>query len=236
MSSAPVLSPAQAYALWAPDYPAHAHNPVMQAEERAMLSLMPADLHGLNVLDVGCGSGRYMLQALRRGASRTIGVDLSSAMLRRAYAELTACRSGAGIGLAQGSMTSLPVLDGWADLTVCALVVGHLECLADALRELHRVTRPQGVVLCSDVHPIGPALGWQRDFKHGGQRFAVRHTQHLYSHWHAACAAQGLAIEDVLEPMLDPEDIPAGANFDRTALTVPVALVFKLRRGSAPCP
>ncbi|RUL70928.1 class I SAM-dependent methyltransferase [Dyella choica] len=235
MTRLPELSPVEAYTLWAPNYPAHAHNPVMQAEERAMLALMPADLHGLNVLDVGCGSGRYMLHALRRGASRSIGVDLSSAMLRRAYSELTARRFDAGIGLALGGITSLPVLDAWADFTVCGLVVGHLEQLHDALRELHRVTKPGGIVLCSDVHPIGPALGWQRDFKHGGQRYAVRHTQHLYSHWHAACAAQGLVIEDVLEPMLDPADIPPKAHFDRTALEVPVALVFRLRRGDAPC-
>jgi malonyl-CoA O-methyltransferase len=55
------------------------------------------------------------------------------------------------------------------------------------------VTRPGGTVLCSDVHPIGHALGWQRDFKSAGRHYAVRHTQHLYSHWHAACAALGLA-------------------------------------------
>jgi malonyl-CoA O-methyltransferase len=30
--------------------------------------------------------------------------------------------------------------------------------------------------------------------------------------------------------MLDPADIPAGASFDRTALDVPVALVFRLRK------
>lgn len=230
MSRPPVLSATEAYTLWAPNYPAHAHNPVMMAEERAMLSLMPADLHGRNVLDVGCGSGRYMLRALQRGAARTIGVDLSSAMLRRAYAELTAARFNAGIGLAQGSMTSLPVLDAWADLAVCGLAIGHLEHLHSALRELHRATRLGGTVLCSDVHPIGPALGWQRDFKFAGQRYAVQHTQHLYSHWHAACAAIGLAIEEVLEPMLDPSDIPADAHFDRIALEVPVALVFRLRR------
>jgi len=235
MSRTPVLSPAAAYALWAPNYPAHAHNPVMYAEERAMLTLMPADLHGKNVLDAGCGSGRYMLRALRRGATHAIGVDLSEAMLRRAYSELTAFHFDAGIGLAQGSVTALPVPNAWADVTVCGLVIGHLEHLRSALRELHRVTKPGGVVLCSDVHPIGPALGWQRDFKADGQRFAVQHTQHLYSHWHAACASVGLVIEDVLEPMLDPADIPSGAHFDPIALQVPVALVFRLRR-SVPSP
>lgn len=234
MSRPPVLSPAAAYALWAPSYPSHAHNPVMRAEERAMLTLMPSDLHGQNVLDAGCGSGRYLLRALRRGAARAIGVDLSDAMLRRAYAELTACRFDAGVGLAQGSVTALPVPDAWADVTVCGLVIGHLDNLHGALGELHRVTKPGGVVLCSDVHPIGPALGWQRDFKANGQRYAVQHTQHLYSHWHAACAALGLVIEDVLEPMLDPADIPVEAHFDPIALQVPVALVFRLRRETVP--
>jgi malonyl-CoA O-methyltransferase len=92
------------------------------------------------------------------------------------------------------------------------------------------VTRPGGTLLCSDVHPIGHALGWLRDFKSDGRHYAVQHTQHLYSHWHAASAALGLRIEQVLEPMLDPADIPATARFDRAALEVPVALVFRLRR------
>lgn len=230
MSRPQILAPAEAYALWAASYPAHAHNPVMQAEERAMLGLIPAALQGHAVLDAGCGSGRYILHALRRGAARVTGVDLSPEMLERADAELRAERNGVPIELLQGSVTALPVPDAWADLTVCGLVVGHLEDLRASLAELCRVTRPGGRMLCSDVHPIGHALGWVRDFKSGGERYAARHTQHLYSHWHAACSALGLQIEHVLEPMLDPVDIPVGARFDRMALDVPVALVFQLRR------
>jgi malonyl-CoA O-methyltransferase len=230
MSRPQPLDPLAAYALWAPEYPAHAHNPVMQAEERAMLELMPHTLDGLSVLDAGCGSGRYMRHALQRGATRVTGVDLSPAMLRRAAIELPAYAGGHPAALAQGRVTALPLADAAADLTLCGLVVGHLEALGPALAELRRVTRPGGTLLISDVHPIGPALGWQRDFKAGGQRYAVRHTQHLYSHWHAACAALELTIDEVREPMLDPTGIPAGAHFDRVALEVPVALVFRLRR------
>lgn len=227
MGRPPILPPAEAYALWASSYPAHAHNPLMQAEERAMLGLLPDSLRGQAVLDAGCGSGRYILHALQRGATRVTGVDLSPEMLARARAELGGAR--AEVQLRQGSLTALPVDDGWADLTICGLVVGHLENLAAALAELRRATRPGGTLLCSDVHPIGHALGWLRDFKAGDRHYAVRHTPHLYSDWHAACAASGLRIERVLEPMLDPADIPAGAHFDRTALEVPVALVFQLR-------
>jgi malonyl-CoA O-methyltransferase len=226
----PILDPAEAYALWAPSYPARAHNPVMLAEERAMLGLLPQDLSGRNVLDAGCGTGRYMRYAMQRGAARIAGVDLSPEMLLRAEAELGAGHRRVSTELMQGSLDDLPVTDAWADLTLCGLAVGHVEQLEPVLAELCRVTQPGGMVLCSDVHPIGHALGWLRDFKAEGQRYAVRHTAHLYSHWHAACARVGLEIGSVLEPMLDPIDIPPGAHFDRAALEVPVALVFQLWR------
>lgn len=232
MNDTPILEPSAAYALWAPTYPAHAHNPVMLAEERALLGLLPADLHGLAVVDAGCGSGRYIRHALQRGAARVHGVDLSPEMLLRASTALNQDHRSYRVELALGSLDALPIPDSVADVTVCGLVIGHLEELAPSLRELRRVTRPGGVVLCSDVHPTGHALGWLRDFKSAGRRYAARHTPHLYSHWHAACAQLGLVIESVLEPMLDPADIPKGARFDRVALDVPVALVFQLRRPS----
>lgn len=230
MSTVPILDPAEAYALWAASYPAYAHNPVMQAEERAMLALLPEDLRGLSVVDAGCGSGRYVLHALRRGAARVHGVDLSPAMLAVARAALDAFPHDATVSLAPGDLAALPLADALADVTVCGLVVGHLTALAPALSELVRITRPGGLLLCSDVHPTGHALGWRRDFKSDGARYAARHTAHRYSDWHAACAEVGLSIEAVHEPMLDPADIPAGAHFDRIALEIPVALVFQLRR------
>ena len=229
-SPLPELDPLDAYALWSSDYPAHAHNPVMMAEERAMLALMPEALRGRHVLDAGCGSGRYLLHALRRGASRVTGVDLSPAMLERAREALGDYDDTAHVDLRQGDLAALPLPGAMVDLTVCGLTIGHVVELAPALGELRRATRPGGRILCSDVHPIGHALGWQRDFRAGGLRYAVRHTRHLYSHWHAACATLGLAIERVEEPMLHPADIPVGARFDPMALELPVALVFQLRR------
>ena len=87
------------------------------------------------------------------------------------------------------------------------------------------------MILISDFHPIGHALGWRREFSADGQRYAVRHTPHLYSDWQRACSTLGLRVLRVLEPYLDPTDIPAGARFDPAALRVPVALVFELQRG-----
>ncbi|MDF3980627.1 class I SAM-dependent methyltransferase [Luteibacter sp. PPL201] len=236
-TEAPVLDPVRAYALWAASYPAHAHNPLMHAEERAMLAAMPSALTGMAVVDAGCGSGRYLRHVLARGARHATGVDLSPAMLRGAHGWL-----GQGdrrrVALVEGSVTALPLRGDCADLTVCGLVLGHVPDLAAALGELCRVTRPGGTILCSDFHPVGQALGWRRDFRADGRRYAVRHSTHTYSHWHAACARLGLLIDAVEEPMLDPADIPPGARFDPIALEVPVALVFRLRRSvlSRSCP
>jgi malonyl-CoA O-methyltransferase len=164
------------------------------------------------------------------------GVDLSPEMLEQAAALAVAMEATSRTDLVQGTLDALPLAEGIADLTLCGLTIGHLERLEPALAELRRVTRPGGRILCSDVHPTGHALGWLRDFKSAGRRYAVRHTPHLYGDWHSACARLGLAIERVLEPMLDPARIPAGARFDRQALEVPVALVFQLRRIPVPSP
>src|SRR5829696_8855889 len=143
MTETPTLPPAAAYALWAASYPPHAHNPLMLAEERAMLALLPADLRGRAVLDAGCGSGRYLLHALRRNARRALGIDLSAEMLARASAEFKIeneeLKKSRLIGnfqfsifnfqFIQGSLDAIPLRDRWADLTLCGLTIGHVERL-----------------------------------------------------------------------------------------------------------
>ncbi len=39
------------------------------------------DMNGKSVLDIGCGSGRYVVEYAKRGARRVVGVDLSATML-----------------------------------------------------------------------------------------------------------------------------------------------------------
>jgi len=215
------LDPVVGYSLWAATYPAHAHNPFMLAEERAMLALLPPSLIGTRVLDVGCGSGRYLLHARGRGAT-VFGVDQSAQMLEQARARQ--------LPVTQGSVTSLPVTDGWADAVVCALTLGHVADLGSALKELARVLRDSGTLLCSDFHPVADALGWQRTFSANEQHYAVRYTTHRYSDWHAASKAAGLRIDEVIEPLLEPDDIIAGQRFDPRALSVPVAIIIKMSK------
>ena len=238
-----VLDPRAAYARWAASYPPHAHNPLMQAEERAVLSLFPVDLRGRRVVDAGCGSGRYMLHALRRGAAHVVGADLSPEMLERARAELgddrvavTPGYSGRNppqVDLIQASIAALPLRNRCADLTVCGLTIGHLPALEPVLAELQRVTRTDGSILCSDFHPLAYQRGAKREFSAGGQRYAVCHTPHFIDDWRRACAALELNIVRVLERPLDACDIRGPARFDPAALEGPVVIVFELASASS---
>ena len=185
------------------------------------------------VLDAGCGSGRYILHARQRGAAEVFGIDLTYEMLQRAQAEAlstpVARAQTQHPAVAQASLEAIPARDGWAALVICGLTLGHLPDLEPPLRELRRVLHPDGLLVCSDFHPIGETLGWKRDFKAGGQRYQVRHTAHTLASWHRICARIGLGIERIMEVSLDPADVPPGARFDPAALQMPVTLVLALR-------
>jgi ubiquinone/menaquinone biosynthesis C-methylase UbiE len=46
------------------------------------------ELTGKTFLDIGCGSGRYLLEAAKRGASQVVGIDFAESMLRLAQTHL----------------------------------------------------------------------------------------------------------------------------------------------------
>jgi len=217
-----ILDVADAYALWAETYPPYAHNALMLAEERAFMTLLPPDMRGLSVLDIGCGSGRYLKRIMARGAAQTTGLDLSRPMLKRAYIEHP--------DLVESSASHIPLRNDVADCVVCALTLGHIESLGNALAEISRMLKPSGLLVASDFHPIGAAFGWQRTFKHQNQRYAVRHFTHTLDDWRRACQAASLTVEAHMEAFVDPRDVPSGATVDPRALDYPVAHVLGLRK------
>jgi len=85
---------------------------------------------GRSVLDVGCGSGRYIVPALHMGASRVVGIDLSQAMLDLAgdQARQEAERCEGTVELLCGDFLSTPIgqpLD-------YAIVMGVMDYVSDA--------------------------------------------------------------------------------------------------------
>src|ERR1700733_3600983 len=81
-----MATPSDVFDTWAQVYDEQP-NPLLMLEQRFLVRMLP-DSRGLDVLDAGCGTGRWLqLLASHRPASLT-GVDASPQMLQRAAAKL----------------------------------------------------------------------------------------------------------------------------------------------------
>lgn len=210
-----MLDPVEAYALWAPSYTPNAHNPLMHAEELAMLRVL--DTIGVRrALDVGTGSGRYLTRLCGADVC-AYGLDLSPVML---------AHNASGAPLVCGDARRLPFRDASFDLVVSSLTVGHLPDLDVWFSECARVLARGGHLVFSDVHPSWEATGWLRTFSASdGRLFAVRH------HWHgvdavtSALAAHDFQLQTIDEPRLGEDTSPSVVSWRRRWGNPPVALV-----------
>ena len=149
---------AEGYELWAPIYD-QAPNPLLAREERHLLPLF-VDLHKKRILDLACGTGRWLERLMAQGGESGVGVDSSAAMLR------VARKKDAITGrLVRAACESLPFRAAVFDLAICSFALGHIRDLGLMVRELERVTKPGADVFVSDLHPEAYARGWRVGFR-----------------------------------------------------------------------
>src|ERR1700740_1225699 len=92
-------------------------NPLLSLERR-LLGPVLGDVRGLDILDAGCGTGRWLQEFAERSPRIFWGVDSSPAMLKVAASKLNN-----HCDLRLGSCTALPVRDASADMVLCSFVV-----------------------------------------------------------------------------------------------------------------
>ncbi len=135
----------------------------------------------VRVLDVGCGVKPYY-PYFAGIASEYVGVDV----VENPAAELL------------GPVEALPVEDASFDVVLCTQVLEHSDDPAQAVRELHRVTRPGGRVLASthgvQVYHPSPVDYWR--WTHAGltRLFAENAEWRSVSVEPGAGTASGLAM------------------------------------------
>ena len=103
------------------------------------------------VLDVGCGTGRFLKQlAAAFPQARLYGVDLSPYYLRRAHAVVGA--DAAELSLVAENAEALPFPDGYFDAVSCVFLFHELPKRArrKVMSEMARVVRPGGTVVVCD--------------------------------------------------------------------------------------
>jgi ubiquinone/menaquinone biosynthesis C-methylase UbiE len=213
----------EAYDHWAPKYPPQPHNPLMRAEQRAMLEQWPG-VSGTRALDLACGTGRYGQVLSATGAAEITSLDFSPEMLRRSVSPRRVC----------ADMTRLPFAAAAFDVVISGLAVGHAPNLQQWMNEVARVLAPAGSLLYSDFHPEAAATGMTRSFVDEEQRRrSVSHFSHALKDHRRAARNAGLSIAAVRELRVGyelRERFPGSELFYRRWHGLPVVLVIRARK------
>ena len=101
------------------------------------------------LVDLGCGRGELLAEAVRRGAARAVGVEYADSAVRLARQTLEAQGATERAEVVAGDLRAVPLPDATADLVTLLDVVEHLAPaeLDAALAEAHRLLKPGGRVL-----------------------------------------------------------------------------------------
>jgi len=216
------------YDRWAVLYDREA-NPLIAIEEPVVREAL-GDVAGLEVLDLGCGTGRHSLWLASAGATVT-GVDFSEGMLEEARAKAGA---EAVRFLAHDLQQPLPFAAGSFDVVVSGLVLEHLAALEAFFAEARRVLRPGGRAVVSAMHPAMFLKGVQARFTDpaSGEKVQPGSFAHSIGEFVMAAVRAGFAIEGVDERAPDAD---FAARLPRAAKYVdwPMLVVLKLRAESA---
>lgn len=121
----------------------------------AQLRLHPYD----RLLDVGCGTG-FLIDLLKsQKDAEYYGLDLSPEMIRVARSKLDD-----SVHLTEGSANRLPYPDGTFDVVCCVQSFHHYPYPEQAMEEVYRVLKPDGLYILSDTGCNGLAKHFDNFF------------------------------------------------------------------------
>ncbi len=120
-------------------------------EKPAIYSLLP-NLKGKKVLSLGCGSGEDVNYLKKRGAIRSMGVDISENLIRIAKKQYPESE------FIRGDMEKLDLKDEEFNLVFSSFALHYLPTYKKVFKESYRVLKSKGILLFSAGHPIGSSM------------------------------------------------------------------------------
>jgi SAM-dependent methyltransferase len=112
-----------------------------------------------SLADIGCGQGHWsrLLYPYLRSPARLAGIDrepqwvvAAGQNFRRAFPHIAADRAT----FTTGDVTKIPLPDNAFDVVTCQTLLMHLARPLDALREMLRVLRPGGLLVCAEPNNL----------------------------------------------------------------------------------
>lgn len=108
---------------------------------------------GMNILDVGCGTGSLTIAAKQRQGDNgaVMGIDPSSNMVN--LAQEKAAKAQVEVDFQVGVIEKIDSPENHFDLVLSSLMMHHLppELKMDGLQEVHRVLKPNGTLLIIEM-------------------------------------------------------------------------------------
>lgn len=190
----------QKYDLWSSTYDG-ADNPLVAATHWA-LERVSFDCRGVDVIELGCGTGRHVPRVLDGGARTYVGVDGSSGMLAVARSRHVDERAR----FVEADLAApLPFGSATFDRALVVLVLEHLPAIDGPLREIARVLRPTGHLRIVDIHPALLARGSSAHFKDQGKEVRFTSVSHSLSAIALALRDANLTATATREIIVDDE-------------------------------
>jgi SAM-dependent methyltransferase len=125
------------------------HETVLQP----MLPGIVPDLHGKEVVDLGCGDGFYCRFARTQGAAHVTGVDPSEKMLAVAHDRT----DDHGITYVRAFAEDAEIASGTVDVVVSILALHYVSDLDKVLASIYEWLGPDGEFIAIVEHPVNTA-------------------------------------------------------------------------------
>lgn len=176
------------YDRWSATYDEH-DNPAI-AGCRWLLGQRPLAVRDLDVLELGCGTGRHAPEILAGGARSYTGVDGSPEMLAVAARRTTDARA---------QWLTADLLAAWEpprryDLALVVLVLEHLPTLTPLANTLAAAVRPGGALRILDLHRDRLAAGSVAQFTDAAGEVVFTSVAHASADIVAALTAVGFDV------------------------------------------
>jgi SAM-dependent methyltransferase len=195
------LSVREGYGLWAATYDADP-NPLLALEERTLELLLPDTRHK-DVIDLGCGTGRWLRRLSLRGVRSAFGIDFAPEMLDSAARDSNLKRR-----LVLADCLSLPVRPRSADLILCSLTLGHISDLEALTVEMASVSRPGADVFISALHSRAQSAGWRCAFRYQGGTIEIGAHRYLRARVQRAFQSAGFMLRRSLDAFFGEPELP----------------------------
>jgi ubiquinone/menaquinone biosynthesis C-methylase UbiE len=133
-------------------------------EQPAFRSLLPPQITGLRVLDLGCGAGDMCRWLAEHGAASVTGADVSERMLEKARKQVQD-----RVTYIRGAAEEITFPSASFDLVVSSLMLHYIQEIKPVFEKIYTWLTPGGKFVFSMEHPVGTAAqgrferAWERD-------------------------------------------------------------------------